>query len=353
MVAIDDGNFHEMVQGDDVAAGEVQGLLEGPVWLGDRLIFTHLRFSTGNPSELLQFTPPSTFEVLYTNMGLNGLAMRTDGSIVGASHLVGGLVDVDLATGATTTIIAEYNGARLNSPNDLAIRSDGNIYFSDPTWQAPTPRPQGEIYRVFRLDPAGNLTVVDESTLPEPETGSESGSESSSSSGDSGGDTEGECDTSSSSDAGSTGSESGSSTGGADTDATPELEPNQSNGVALSPAEDVLYVGDLNGVWVYAVADDGSVATPGALIEGVAGGVDGMAVDCAGNLYVTNHGAGEITVVSPALEIIGTITVRPSLTNVAFGGPDGTTLYATAGDPKDGTASTLYSLELAIPGSPY
>ena len=69
-----------------------------------------------------------------------------------------------------------------------------------------------------------------------------------------------------------------------------------------------------------------------------------MAVDCAGNLYVTAQ--GNVTVLSPEGDELDIIDVPGSTTNAAFGGADRQTLYITAG-------SSLYSIELAIPGYPY
>ena len=79
--------------------------------------------------------------------------------------------------------------------------------------------------------------------------------------------------------------------------------------------------------------------------------VDGMAVDCAGNVYVSIHNQGQIRVVDPGGNELGVIMVAPSVTNSAFGGDDGRTLFITAGDPNNGEA--IYSVELAIPGYPY
>ena len=87
------------------------------------------------------------------------------------------------------------------------------------------------------------------------------------------------------------------------------------------------------------VADDGSVGEPQPLI---ASGSDGMAVDCAGNLYLTSNG---VQIFSPDGEQIGSIAA-PGAANIAFGGADQRTLFITA-------TNSLRSVELAIPGLPY
>lgn len=276
-----------------------EGLAEGPVWLGDSLVFSHFQTSQPFPSEVLRFTPPDTFELAFApNAGVNGMTLRPDGTLLGASHLVGGIVELDLDADTATPIIAEYMGARLNSPNDVVVRADGNVYFSDPLYQAPEPRPQGDAQRLFRLAPDGTLTAVEER----------------------GGASEGS---------------------GQD----------QPNGVALSPDGNTLYLGHGGGVRAYTLAEDGEVMLPGVALASISDPVDGMTVDCAGNIYATHHFAGEISVASPDGTALGTIMVTSSLTNVAFGGPERTTLYATAGNPAEG--SPLYQIELAITGLPY
>jgi len=280
------------------------GLAEGPVWLGDSLLFTHFLYNDGSPSEILRYTPPDSFEVAFgPDRGVNGLALRGDGMVIGASHGIGGLVVIDPVTGDASVLVEGYQGERLNSPNDLAIRSDGNLYFTDPQFQAPDPLPQGDIKRFFRRTPEGDLLVIAEWT---PGSGG----------------------------------------------------PNDPNGVALSPDERTLYLGRVGGVTAYGLTEDGSVLSPGTAVPGIAHNVDGMVVDCAGNVYATNHAAGIITIIPhdwstrPLGEPYLTLSVgAASLTNLAFGGPDRTTLFATAGNPALG--SPLYSLELAIPGFPY
>jgi gluconolactonase len=169
------------------------------------------------------------------------------------------------------------------------LRSDGTIYFTDPDWQLEGGEYTGQEgpTRVYRVTPEGEVSVVDGS-LDKP------------------------------------------------------------NGIALSPDEKTLYVsyllGDAAALNAYAVADDGSTGDGQKLAD--FDGVDGLAVDCAGNVYVT---AGDIEVLDAAGSPLGTIDVPGSagwVTNVAFGGPAGTTLYVTADNE-------LHELELNLPGFPY
>jgi gluconolactonase len=123
------------------------------------------------------------------------------------------------------------------------------------------------------------------------------------------------------------------------------------NGIALSNDEKWLYVGHPDGMVRYAVTAGLTVTMPGTVFGNGLAGVDGLAMDCAGNIYVTQFSAGVVTVLNPDGIAIGSIDVAPNLTNAAFGGPEGKTLFLTAGDPAAGDA--VFAVELAIPGRPY
>ena len=266
------------------------GLAEGPVWIDGALYFSQFSFGETPPSTIHRFTPGQGLEIFIDSAGCNGLAVDADGTIVAGTHDIGGISRYALDA-SRTTIIDAYEGTRFNSPNDLALDAAGNIYFTDPDYQGPVPAPQ-PVTGVYRVDPAGTATLIDDS-LTNP------------------------------------------------------------NGIALSPDGTALYVGHPDGLVRYVVNPDGSVAAPGEVFAGDIGvvDVDGMTVDCAGNLYATSFTGGDITVIAPDGAEVGTIDVADGLTNVAFGGPSMTTLYATAGDPNVGDA--LYSVELLIPGYPY
>jgi gluconolactonase len=115
------------------------------------------------------------------------------------------------------------------------------------------------------------------------------------------------------------------------------------NGIALSPDETVLYVADYNGnvVRTFNVASDGS--TSGRKDFATVTTPDGFGMDCLGNLYVASGNAGVIQVFSPSGTKLGTITAAASVSNIAFGGTSGKTMYITAG-------KALYSLTLNLPG---
>jgi pimeloyl-ACP methyl ester carboxylesterase len=80
-------------------------------------------------------------------------------------------------------------------------------------------------------------------------------------------------------------------------------------------------------------------------------GPDGVAIDCAGNLYWASHNEGTVHVYAPSGTQLGVITVGRNTTNAAFGGPDGRTLFITSGIPSAGFG--IYTTRLNLPGNPY
>ena len=94
------------------------------------------------------------------NPGTNGLAIDEMGRLIGASHGVGGIVALNLTNMTSTTIVGTYMGNRFDSPNDLTVRSDGTIYFTDPDFQAPGTRPQMAT-RIYRLPPGSTRSGPD------------------------------------------------------------------------------------------------------------------------------------------------------------------------------------------------
>ncbi len=115
------------------------------------------------------------------------------------------------------------------------------------------------------------------------------------------------------------------------------LEANMgtTNGIEVSPDNKKLYVNESaqRKVWVYDVSKKGTISNKRLLIEFPDFGMDGMRCDANGNLYIARFGKGTVAVVSPEGKLIREITLigkRP--TNVAFGGPDGKTVYVTMQD---------------------
>lgn len=260
--------------------------LEGPVWIASQKALYFSDFSgTGTNGRIHKYVPSENrFEVFAMNVGTNGLAVDERGMIVAASHDMQRLTRFDPATGMRAPVPNSdtFLGRPFNSVNDLVVRSDGNIYFTDPTYQQGG-RPGQDMTAFYRLAPDGSVTMVE--SVPQP------------------------------------------------------------NGISLSPDGRTLYVASTGGAPLrrYMVAADGRVGAEGVVVT--MSGSDGMAVDCAGNLYLTT--AGRVRVFSPAGQALGEITgfSTGGTTNAAFGGEVGNTLFVTAG-------RGLYRIELNIPGLP-
>ena len=107
------------------------------------------------------------------------------------------------------------------------------------------------------------------------------------------------------------------------------------NGIEVSPGEDLLYVNESvqRGVWAYDLSADGHVSGKRLLIQFDDFAMDGMRCDVEGNLYITRHGKGTIAKVSPEGELLLEVQLTGKLaSNIAFGGPDGRTCYVTLQD---------------------
>ncbi|MCH2110859.1 MAG: SMP-30/gluconolactonase/LRE family protein [Polyangiaceae bacterium] len=266
--------------------GGDQFRLEGPVWAAGRLYLSQFRkWGDLPPGRILEFDGTS-FTEAFAGAGTNGLAVNAQGQLVAASHRIQGLEIYDLAGGSSTpTAIATTGGpTQFNSPNDLTLRGDGNIYFTDPTWQCGNCTGAGST-DAYRVAPDGQVTAI----------------------------------------------------------GAPHGQP---NGIALSPSGDTLYVaGDNAGVYSYTVDTAGAVS--GGSEFAAVTGVDGLAVDCAGNIYLSVHSTGDVKAFSPSGTELITISVGSAITNLAFGGSDAKTLYITRDDGK------LQSAAMNVPGLPY
>jgi gluconolactonase len=267
---------------------------EGPVWTGDALFLSEI--ANDNTSQIDRYTLDGTFtRGFFTNTGSNGLALDENGDLLLAAHDVGGISRLALPEGTITRGSQKRNDQRFNSPNDLVLRGDGNIYFTDPDFQSPSGRIQGGtfVYRIAPPETSGDITIVDQNV-------------------------------------------------------------DNPNGVTLSPDGNTLYV-SANGVLRKYSLDAAGAPTPAGDVVSGFGSPDGMAMDCAGNLYAVQNGNQTITVFSPAGQSLGVIGPNGfegrGVTNAAFGGPNRTTLFVTTS--SQGEAGGLYSIELSVPGFPY
>jgi sugar lactone lactonase YvrE len=260
-------------------------LFEGPAWVDGALYFSEVN---PNPwdSDIRKYVPgASDAEVFLENAGTNGLAVDASGVLFSATARKKEISRYDLSAKTQTTAVS----GMFNSPNDIAIASDGTIYFSD--------QQQGEL-------PAGGQPQVVHIVKD-----------------------------------------------GQDAVFHPDIQP--PNGVLLSPEEDVLYVTVTgNGVIKKVTLNaDGTANVVSDFATGLQT-PDGMTKDCLGNVYVAEHNAQQVTVFSPDGAEIAAIKTgmannqSANPTNVAFGGADGKTLFITA-------SYSVWQVELPVSGYPY
>lgn len=259
-------------------------LYEGPVWHDGSLYYSDFLLGEGFRSRIQRFTPPDRVETALIGSGSNGLALDPQGHLVAATHDRKELARIDLDDRSRQTVVGRYQGQPFNSPNDLVFAQDGTVYFTDPDFQRSAALGGQDKTRVYRYG-GGEASVVDDSI------------------------------------------------------ANP-------NGIALSPAGDTLYVaggGDDGVLRAYPIVDGKPQAGKDLAKVAVP---DGMAVDCLGNLYVTEHGLRRVRVLSPTGAELARIDVDANITNAAFGGPQMKTLYLTG-------AGAVWSLPLDVAGLPY
>jgi gluconolactonase len=218
-------------------------------------------------------------EVMRPSNKCNGLTYDAEGNLLVCEHTTSLLVR-ERPDGARETVASHFQGKELNSPNDVVVRSDGSIYFSDP-WFGRMP--------VFGLERERELGFQGVYRVPP---------------------------------------------GGGD----PELvvgrdEYEQPNGLCFSPDESLLYVNDTPKAYikVYDVNPDGSLANGRMFFEGIGSGIieegipDGMKCDERGNVWVT--GPGGIWVISSEGERLGLIEVPENTGNLTWGSDDWHTLF--------------------------
>jgi gluconolactonase len=266
---------------------------EGPVWFADG---GYLLWSDIPNNRMLRWTPEtgvSTFRVESNNS--NGNTRDRQGRLITCEHLTRRVTRTE-PDGSITVIADKHKGKRLNSPNDVVVKSDDSIWFSDPSYGIMTEfegsrseQEQGGCY-VYRVDPkTGEIaTVVEDFVKP--------------------------------------------------------------NGLAFSPDESILYIVDTgrthreNGpahIRSFAVGDDGRLKERGVFAECTAGLFDGFRLDTAGRIWTS--AADGVHCYDPDGTLLGKVRVPEVVANVCFGGPKRNYLYIC------GTTS-LYGVRLPVNG---
>jgi gluconolactonase len=237
--------------------------VEGPVWVKQG----YLVFSDIYNSRILKMSAPNQPAIYrdYTNAA-NGNSMDVQGRLYSCERDGHRVVRME-KDGTVSVVASEYEGKRLNSPNDVVVRRDGQVYFSDPAADAVLDPKELGFNGVYHVAPDGKVSLV--AKMPRP------------------------------------------------------------NGVALTPDGKTLYVADTQQrkIMAYDLDAHGNASRERVFIEGIDGGPDGLRVAANGNLYIACRG---IAIYTPDAKLVKMIEFPETPANCAFGDPDLRTLYVTA-----------------------
>ena len=277
--------IHDLADG----FGGAHGPAEGPLWWKES---GYLLFSDIHNNKRMKYEPGKGVSLFLepTNRA-NGLTRDLQGRLIACEHDTRRVTRFEL-DGSLTVLCNSFQGRQLNRPNDVVVKSDGCIYFTDP-WTSPNAPQQWDLTfpGVYRLTPdLGTLSLlVDDFALP--------------------------------------------------------------NGLAFSPDEAVLYINDTRHghIRAFDLMPNGMLAKASDRVfvdlRGSEPGVpDGMKVDVEGHVYC--GGAGGIWIMDKTGKKLGRIVHGASATtNIAFGGDDGKTLYFTS-------RNHLGLVKVKVPGVP-
>jgi len=295
----------------ELLKGDYFGAIEGPVW-ADEGRSGYLLFSDMAANVIYKWTPAGALSVFldksgftgtdlnsvggqYTNgrlhvllIGSNGLTLDRQGRLIIAAMTDRSVTRLE-KNGARTTLVDKYEGKRLNSPNDLVVKSDGAIYFTETTsgmrGRDESPARELPFHGVYLIKD-GALRLLDK-----------------------------------------------------------DPQGSAPNGIAFSPDEKILYINGGTKITRYDVLADDTIANPRVLIdlsvEKTPGNTDGMKVDRNGNIYCS--GPGGVWIISPQGKHLGTIVTPDRVANIAFGDTDSKTLYMVGG-------RSLWRIRVNIPG---
>jgi len=241
---------------------------EGPLWMDD----LGLLFSDIPADKIYKWTESGGTKIWRDGSGnANGLAQDIEGRLIACEHGTRRVSRTD-SDGSVITIASEYQGGRLNSPNDIVTHSSGQIYFTDPPYGIEEADREQPVNGVYRITLDGDLVLLtDDFTRP--------------------------------------------------------------NGLAFSPDESTLYIDDSGKrhVRVFDVLPDGDISNSRLFSDmdhPQPGSPDGMKVDVEGNIYVA--GATGLWVFDPDGNLHGVIVTPERPSNCAWGDKDRQTLYITA-----------------------
>ncbi|MBI3960902.1 MAG: SMP-30/gluconolactonase/LRE family protein [Chloroflexi bacterium] len=248
-------------------AGDFQ-FTEGPIWQAD----ASLLFSDIPASRIYRWTPDNGAQVWREPTGnSNGLTLDREARLIACEHS-GRRVSRTEADGTVAAIASHFQGGRLNSPNDVVVKSDGGVYFTDPPYGIQPAEREQPVNGVYRILPDGTLDLLVE-------------------------------------------------------------DFDRPNGLAFAPDESILYIDDSprRHVRAFDVRPDGTLANSRIIADmdhPQPGSPDGMKIDEEGHLYVT--GATGVWVFEPNGELLGVVVTPERPANCAWGDADRKSLYITA-----------------------
>lgn len=240
------------------------GFTEGPVWMGDHLLFSDL-----HKDRIHRWSQEEGLTVYREPSGkVNGNTRDLEGRLITAGHVSRNLQRTEL-DGSVTILAEHFGGMHLSSPNDVVVKSDGSIWFTDPPYTITPEQQELPANYVFRFEPndGGIAPVVDDMDRP--------------------------------------------------------------NGLCFSPDETLLYIADSARQHIRRFVVTGEKIEGGEVFATIDPGIpDGMRVDTDGRLYST--AADGIHVFAPDGELLGKILTPELTANCAFGGDGDHTLFITA-----------------------
>ncbi len=237
---------------------------EGPAWSREGFLL----FSDVPNNRIIKFAPGKETAIFRENTsGANGNIFDLLGRLYTCESRTRRVIRT-LKNGDVEVLAERWEGKRLNAPNDIVVRRDGHIYFTDPAFGEQADTRELDFYGVYHIDPKGHMSLI----------------------------------------------------------AKPVGRP---NGITLTANGRILYVAnsDEHNVRAYDVDHKGDVSGERVAISGIDGVPDGIRTDVNGNVYVTANG---VAIYNSRGKLLSTIPMPETPANCAFGDPDLQTLYVTA-----------------------
>lgn len=236
---------------------------EGPVWSPEGWLF----FCDVPSNRIVKFVPGQGVQVYREDShGATGLALDSQGRLYACETRTRRVTRTD-KKGKVEVIADKFEGKRLNAPNDITVRHDNHVYFTDPAFGSQVDARELNFFGVYHITPKGELEVVSK----------------------------------------------------------PKGRP---NGITLSPSGKILYVvnSDEKKVYAYDLDKNGDASNERVVISGTEGVPDGIRTDEKGNVYVA---AKAVLIYTPEGKLIRQVAFSEKPSNLAFGDADLQSLYVT------------------------